>query len=1605
MLRLFITVSGSYEQDYSRYVDWTSVQVQNTLCAPTQMTFGLYQFDQQMVPPFERCYVRLYSENDARTIFTGYVAVTPDTQFMAFNPVQQFLKYSVTCTSDEYLLNFKSVPYIPAFINQTQGQILAQLAEVLCPKFFDTSGIQPGFLVPYFAYDPTQTWSTIAKQFGDAAHYYYFCRDRKIVYLPYDDADLGFAYDEINQPQTQWNSSKLATTVLQVPTVNDVTIIGDIEAGNSHDDYFVGDGFTGEFALRYATFQSRTALLLQDDFTQAALNTQNWTLNDPQNNLDFSANALNVVTPLSGLTATGQLIANNGIELAGGIELQHGEFQWNDASMGEVGGLYFDASGLQQLTAFAISTPESSSVILTASGAGGIAMQPSLSGTLIGPQIISQPNHHYVLNTRIAASAETRYQQTFTTKDGTYFGGQQSAVYGDITYSIEDVDIGATYNQSLTGIFNTPISTTTSFTASGVLLPAYAAYALIKNGRLNLTATYCLLSKTPAGSLSIAGSTSGAFSPTGAILPFTGPESEYFGPVSPFLSGQIVLSSGVTGSLTPPTPLLPPNLHGLGFGLDEQDASIIQSGTNNNLDTLGFYLTTTPAAGDRIRFRSNESQRSQSRVVDQTDIAMEAGLVGDDGRRAAVVSNLSPLPRTSEDCDAAAQAYLYDRGQIFYNGTYTVESDIFRQNLSDFPYYPVSGRHLPINCPARNILNTTYLVTKFEITILDSVGEKLSYAFTFGADTRTEKLLSVFTPQQPKNIYTPADSANIPSAQTIAQIVTGSYLPDLLDIDASYIVDDRVYFQINSTSLPTGLMLQAAPASGIFIPPQPVPQPLNPISSTRTAGGSVLVHDPIVFPVGSSPVQRIGPAAVPPITPTILDPLPGMLYVEIRLSDQSWGLNTANLVARYSVNVFTLDKNNIDQTWYMRLVQYDDDGNLILVSRRSKVVRVLYPFRPSPPNIVYATTADMQLDFAGDQRNIYGIEVRTGDDETVMYQQSANSTQDLYFNLQEILPQLKQISTSQQAAVTVGFEIPGTSMPWITANGKNAAYPFGANNGTAPVLYGVTPGDELDVSSVGQLSDSNGVFYPSNGYTDSNGVLVPTAGTTVNGEYYPTKYLGAACPYGVGALVGAFVDANGNVLEPVGLGRTNSLIVPSGAVSLAMGINATDFTKFQGQFGLTITPQPGNDFLRGYTSRFFNVQWLYSTPTRISIPRPPAPLLEIGVRFAQSVQINSDIISRDDIAQQTLEVDNEPFVLWNSGQNPDPTQAQQILSSTVQAGQFTFSAPSTGDLYVRSRRADLLGWGDYSDVLHIPQGDLIASDYLTAQGSVPPIVTNGTGGLFAYMSTTTSITIVSQPFAVTFPNGSAVAVNSVTGTFTTSMDGSGNSSGLAAGTVYDYFPYLDNPISPNPMMSLGSLYSVVPADITTQLIKDGRILFANGPLTASTAAATTSTGSGGTGGTGGTGGGSSGGGTHGGDGCTQIDEKLMLSDGSLLAGRDLIVGHRLFGPEGRPAGKIKILSYYVHVQLYLVKTETSRTLLCSESHALKINRKWSSVGEACESLCDGELLHVQTIDGPEKIVAITLAGLGDIVALKLSGPQKTYYCNGFESHNTIYKTA
>lgn len=730
--------TGNGFVDYTQYVVDGSLTIEDSINVPTVVNFNLIAANSAFVLPRRASYVKIistqYAPNGTRgtgkLLATGFITNEPEREFLGLsghvgynvNRFQQH-SYRINVTSDEWLINTKAVPYIPAFVNQTQGQILASLASALCPNFFNTANIASGDLVPFYQYSSDKTWSDIAKDFADASRYRYQVINKTIYFVPFGDAALGISYDDVNRAQYRNFPLQLKTVVVTVPPVNDATVLGDTEPQDNVDCYFVGDGFTGNFTLRHTMFRGYSSLLISDDWTESDFQTDYWTVQDDLGVFTL-AGALNVTQNGGQQSVLGAeyIVGVNGFELGGGLEIQHGQFTFNDTNTGIVGGVYPNLAALNAsgtcLAGFWLSP--SGTIVLTASGAAGVIIQPLFSGALVGPQVVSQPNHVYFLETWFGVNRWDRYQRIYRNLTGTAYGGNYLTASGNVTWIIQDINIA---QQIAPQGSNLPVPQTTKYTQFNANLPNFALYAPINGINLNLALNYTEVNQTPQGQL-IVQSLTGASGGKLPILP------QNLGPATTYL---------------------------LGFDSAIATATITQAG--NQSQALSFFSDSLPSVGARIRFQSWASGQAIARVSDSVAIANEAVISGDTGVRSAVMTSLKPLPRTSDECELAAAAAITDREFPQFQGTYTVEHIPFKfENLYDgrVADYPRSGRYLLVNSPTRAVSGQNFFVNTVRMQFLELREEVCSIELSYGPDQYLEKLLSKFL-ERPEGILTPQD--------------------------------------------------------------------------------------------------------------------------------------------------------------------------------------------------------------------------------------------------------------------------------------------------------------------------------------------------------------------------------------------------------------------------------------------------------------------------------------------------------------------------------------------------------------------------------------------------------------------------------------------------------------------------------------------------------------------------------------------------------------------------------------------------------------------------------------------------------------------------------
>lgn len=163
-------------------------------------------------------------------------------------------------------------------------------------------------------------------------------------------------------------------------------------------------------------------------------------------------------------------------------------------------------------------------------------------------------------------------------------------------------------------------------------------------------------------------------------------------------------------------------------------------------------------------------------------------------------------------------------------------------------------------------------------------------------------------------------------------------------------------------------------------------------------------------------------------------------------------------------------------------------------------------------------------------------------------------------------------SSIANPGIATAAAVPGTAAPWATTGGQNAAYAFGQNDGTAPVVArAVSPGQVLMITATGAVRYDPGPLGLGPSFSPDGDPGFISGSGTFDGFLFPTCYMAPGRSLGVGALCGAFTDLFGNVVQAVSIGSGAVARVPAGAAQLQLGINDMHFVDNDGSFSARIT--------------------------------------------------------------------------------------------------------------------------------------------------------------------------------------------------------------------------------------------------------------------------------------------------------------------------------------------------------------------------------------------------------------------------------------------------
>lgn len=418
-------------QDYTGLVDVSArPRITRKLNRPAKLQFVLVAGDGFVVPSAG---ARVSLERqDGSSLFTGYVTSAPAYQYLGWGEKGAVYRGEVEALSEEMVLDQKTTPPIPAFVARSAGDALRQLSEDAQAGWLDSSGVEAGDPIPYYAANPAKNWSASAAEIALAARCSYRSDRGALLFTR-----LGERTYELSERSAAFSPGDLALRSLNRVT-NDWTVLGPLEPSAHVTDYFVGDGFTTKFYLSQIPFTrlnltsggASTRTILYEEY--ASLNPTHWNVSDPAQVI-FAAGGKLQVAGGTGLDGQTHLDFIDKIELGGATVLQHGDVAFSAASNGVLGGLYSGTVSVSGCLAGFRITP---------SGAN-CEIQALIGGSATGPVIITTPGHHYLFTTQVYPAEVYRMQQVFHSAAhgaGNARGGNGVSCDVRVVLEVHDID-------------------------------------------------------------------------------------------------------------------------------------------------------------------------------------------------------------------------------------------------------------------------------------------------------------------------------------------------------------------------------------------------------------------------------------------------------------------------------------------------------------------------------------------------------------------------------------------------------------------------------------------------------------------------------------------------------------------------------------------------------------------------------------------------------------------------------------------------------------------------------------------------------------------------------------------------------------------------------------------------------------------------------------------------------------------------------------------------------------------------------------------------------------------------------------------------------------
>jgi hypothetical protein len=383
-----ITIEG---QDYTAALDASRpLTIDRKLNEPSICELWLSLSGNSSLPAPARYQILAITGDSGTTYFTGYIAVSPLSEYAGIGVEGPRCRIAIQAISDELILDQLLMPPSAGTSGETAGALIASLVTHSGSTALSAQGLTLNTSVSNFVPEPGSNWSRRAGQVASMARAAYRALNAALTLSP-----IQTQVHPLNETDGSLNLASLTLTAsVNRALANDVTVCGEDEPVAYVTEYFLGDGVTTTFNLGAAPYSltSSKSKIVNELFNEPQIDQTVWSLSGGQGYLALgpAGLAMNGGNGIDGQTALTWIDA---VEMGGTLLLEASGVILSPGSTGVVAGFFSGgAAAADSIAGFQATAQQ---------GTGAVTLQPLIQGCAAGTTFSVNSQDSYTLRIRV----------------------------------------------------------------------------------------------------------------------------------------------------------------------------------------------------------------------------------------------------------------------------------------------------------------------------------------------------------------------------------------------------------------------------------------------------------------------------------------------------------------------------------------------------------------------------------------------------------------------------------------------------------------------------------------------------------------------------------------------------------------------------------------------------------------------------------------------------------------------------------------------------------------------------------------------------------------------------------------------------------------------------------------------------------------------------------------------------------------------------------------------------------------------------------------------------------------------------------------------------